>query len=116
MKGRGVWRDCDTIPFEYAVHLAQHNERTLGRLFRLHKDQRNELRYHQRWRRFAGAVTLDKPESWLWACSAGADEYTDEKRGNPVAGWLGAMGLLHGTGMALVYDDEKNVITTPKLV
>jgi hypothetical protein len=115
MKGQGFWKDCDAIPFEYAVHLAQHNERTLSRLFRVHKDQRKELRYHQRWRRFAGAVNLDKPESWLWACSAGAAKYTDEQRGNPAAGWCGAMNLLNGKDTALVYDDEENIITTRKV-
>ncbi len=82
-----LWGDCEKIPYQFAVHLAQHNERAMGRNAYFSSDLQISLNRYQRQRRFSGNCDLSRPESFLWACSRGFVEKTDGKYGGALA-WL----------------------------
>lgn len=90
-KNIDLWSDCERIPLRFAVHVAQHNERVLARVFGCPRELLTELKYHQRRVKFAGSVELAKPESWVWSHSAGFRRFSGVLP--PPESWVSALNL-----------------------
>lgn len=100
-----LWSDCDSVAFQFRIHVKQHNERLLGLSMGMPKKVRFPIKDVQQSLRFSGACHLDKPESYLAACSGGFEGITGGAYGNRDF-WLTAMQALDGKLLRYDVDDE----------